>query len=193
MTRFYEATGRWCKRIGPTLVILSALLVGYTLVLLARDGLLPVVQDPQVQVHDPTQLWAQLITAGVILGIGVWAIKTFLTFKDEAVKQAALDRQAAVDAANRVEKNLAERLEGQTRETQELHYALMGVKGKGGLLAAAEADARRRHDLNDRLHWLTMVTHELAMVLNRVCHEAGIPFDHNLLQEPPKRRQEDGG
>ena len=186
MTRFYVQTCQWCRRVAVVITAIGLLLLGRTLVLLAR-------QEPQ-PVKDQSQLWAQLVTAGLVLGVGVWAIKTFLQFKDEAVKQAAEDRIAAaskaeevrtvaITKAEEVKAALATQITLQTREMQDLHYAIMGVQGRGGLLAESETDQRRRHDLNNQVHAITLALIEVLQTQGVICQKLGVPFDGRLVDD----------
>jgi len=186
VTRFYMQTCQWCRRVAAVITATGLLLLGRTLILFAR-------QEPQ-PVKDQSQLWAQLVTAGLVIGVGVWAIKTFLAFKDEAVRQAAEDRIAAVSKAEEVrtvaitkaeevKAALAAQIALQTREMQDLHYAIMGVQGRGGLLADSATDQRRRHDLGNHVLGLTAVLVEVVQTQGIICQKLGIPYDGSIADD----------
>jgi flagellar basal body-associated protein FliL len=162
MSRFDQCFLGWCQRC-VTMLVVGALLVSIVTVLAAAKA---------PSADSPSQLWAQLLQTGVILVVAGAVIRMFFTFKDEAVKQAGQDREAARVGLDKVETKM-----------DELTHALMGVGGYGGLLQQAKLDAERRHELANQIVRMHDRIHSLAEQVERLARRVGEPFDPKLLED----------
>lgn len=183
--RFLVGFCQWCHRVGVLLAIAGLVLAGRALA--ARP------QGPAVSVQDTGGLWAQLVTAGVVLAVGVAVIRMFFTFKDAATRQAEDDRRANHRALQEAKDALLARTDEDKDElarelgkiggnVQELNHALKGVGGYGGLLSAMLTHERRRHDLNNQMAALLLLMQHMVRVVGEVSGRLGVKFDQAEVQ-----------
>jgi hypothetical protein len=161
-------------------------------VLLCLDGVavgaVAVLQEV-VPVQDHNQLWAQLITSGIILAIGGAVIRHLISFQREYADQRLKD-QAAMEAEtdNRHRENLVT-LHTLQSSLGEMRYLLLGAQGEGGLIEGERRNRRVRHDLTQDLTLLAHRVQHMETYLLRISDKVDAPF--NPMPEP-RRRSTDG-
>lgn len=170
MTFYFLGLCGMCRRVLFFVVFVCTFRLGWVARALAQSG-----GPPPVPTQDTGALWAQLLTAGVILAIGVWAIKEFLKFKEAAEKSMAEGTKESARRLQEVKDDLGIKV-------TELNHALMGVAGHGGILAMADADQRRRHDLANHIHRIAHVLSEVVRLQGLICQRLDIPYDAQLGQ-----------
>jgi hypothetical protein len=172
-------------------------------VLLCLDGVavgaVAVLQEV-VPVQDHNQLWAQLITSGIILAIGGAVIRHLISFQREYADQRLKD-QAAIEHRFQVERQAMEaETDNRHRENLvtlhtlqsslgEMRYLLLGAQGEGGLIEGERRNRRVRHDLTQDLTLLAHRVQHMETYLLRISDKVDAPF--NPMPEP-RRRSTDG-
>lgn len=173
-------------RIGLVLVTLGLVLAVRAAYLLA--------QVPAVAVRDESSLWAELLNAGIVLLVGAAVIGMFFRYKDAAIRQAELDRQAGAKALQEAKdavlqrtdqdkEELARDLGKISTEVTEMNHALKGIAGYGGIMADMVKQERRRHDLNNQFTVVLLMMHEMASAIGKACGRLGIDFDEAEMQK----------
>jgi hypothetical protein len=186
--RYLSALGAWSIRVGLCLAMCGVLIGLQAVYVLAAPP------QREIAVQDTTQLWAQLLTAGVVLAVGTAVIGMFFRFKDKALEQASEDRQmaarAVLEAKEAVLKRTDEDKDALARDlgkisadVTKLTHTLEGVSGFGGILPAMVIAERRRHDLNNQMAAILLLVQEMARALGEVTGRLGVPFDAKDLQQ----------
>lgn len=116
----------------------------------------------------------------VLVAIGAWLAKDYLSHKGEAARHAGEDREAFRKQAEADRAAFHEELRQMSEKMQEMNHALMGIAGRGGLLTDRELDQKRRHDLSNQVHRLTLVLARALGVLTEVASKVGVHVDPNL-------------